>query len=32
MKTAGQTLDIGVLDHLIIAEDKYFSFADEGMM
>ncbi|HEX5625321.1 MAG TPA: DNA repair protein RadC [Saprospiraceae bacterium] len=32
MKAAGQTLEISVLDHLIIAEDKYFSFADEGLL
>lgn len=29
---AGQTLDIGVLDHLIIGDKGYYSFADEGMM
>ncbi|MFI5135086.1 MAG: DNA repair protein RadC [Chitinophagales bacterium] len=29
---AGETLDIKVLDHLIIGENKYYSFADEGMM
>ncbi len=32
MKAAGQQLDISVLDHLIITEDNYFSFADEGML
>jgi DNA repair protein RadC len=32
MKSAGQTLDISVLDHLIISDHGYFSFADEGMM
>lgn len=30
LKTAGETLDISVLDHLIISEKGYFSFADEG--
>lgn len=32
MKNAAQTLDIKVLDHLIITEKAYFSFADENMM
>lgn len=32
MKTAGQSLDIKVLDHIIITEDSYFSFADEGLL
>ncbi len=32
MKSAGQQLEISVLDHLIITEDNYFSFADEGML
>jgi DNA repair protein RadC len=30
--SAGSTLDIGVLDHVIFAGAHYFSFADEGMM
>ncbi|MFA8450478.1 MAG: DNA repair protein RadC [Bacteroidales bacterium] len=29
---AGKLIDINVLDHLIIGEEKYFSFADENMM
>lgn len=29
---AGETLDIKVLDHLIITENAYFSFADESIM
>jgi len=29
---AGKTLDIKVLDHLIITEKTYFSFADEGLL
>lgn len=32
LKTAGQTLDISLLDHLIITEKEYFSFADEGLL
>jgi DNA repair protein RadC len=31
LKTAGQALDIPVLDHLIIGDRNYFSFADEGV-
>ena len=29
---AGKHMDIPVLDHLIIANDAYFSFADEGLI
>jgi DNA repair protein RadC len=29
---AGKLLDIQVLDHIIVAGQKYFSFADEGML
>jgi DNA repair protein RadC len=32
IKEAGKLLEIQVLDHLIIAGQKYFSFTDEGMM
>jgi DNA repair protein RadC len=32
LKTAAQSLDISVLDHLIITEKAYFSFADEGIL
>lgn len=32
MKASGITLDIPVLDHLIISEQGYFSFSDEGML
>lgn len=32
MKQAGELLDLPVLDHLIIAGDGYYSFADEGTM
>lgn len=31
-KTAGESLDIKVLDHIIITENSYFSFADEGLL
>lgn len=29
---AGKVLEISVLDHIIVADKSYFSFADEGMM
>lgn len=32
LKTAGDSLDIKVLDHVIITEKAYFSFADEGIL
>lgn len=32
MKEAGQLLEIKVLDHIIIAGNNYYSFADEGIM
>lgn len=32
LKQAGDSLDIKVLDHLIVAEKSYFSFADENML
>jgi DNA repair protein RadC len=32
VKDAARTLDIKVLDHIIIADQKYFSFADEGLI
>jgi DNA repair protein RadC len=32
LKESGKLLDIQVLDHIIIAGKKYFSFADEGLM
>lgn len=32
LKRAGENLDIKVLDHLIITENAYFSFADEGVL
>lgn len=30
LKNAGEMLDVPVLDHLILGEERYFSFADEG--
>ncbi|MEQ8302532.1 MAG: DNA repair protein RadC [Cyclobacteriaceae bacterium] len=32
LKEAGSTLEIQLLDHLIIGGQKYFSFADEGIL
>ena len=32
LKEAGRTLEIPVLDHLIVGEEKYYSFADNGLM
>jgi len=32
LKDAGKFLEVQLLDHLIIAGQKYYSFADEGMM
>lgn len=32
LKNAAQSLDIKVLDHLIITEKAYFSFADDGLL
>lgn len=31
-KEAGKFLELPVLDHIIVGNDKYFSFADEGMI
>ncbi|TDE00184.1 RadC family protein [Flavobacterium sandaracinum] len=31
LKLAGDSLEIKVLDHLIVTENSYFSFADEGI-
>ena len=31
LKEAGRSLDIQILDHVIITEHSYFSFADEGI-
>lgn len=32
IKSGGETLNIKVLDHIILGEEKYFSFADEGRL
>jgi DNA repair protein RadC len=32
LKEAGKLLDIQVLDHVIVSGQKYFSFADEGIL
>lgn len=32
LKKAGDSLDVKVLDHLIVTENQYFSFADEGVL
>ena len=32
IKEAARYLDIKVMDHVIVSEEGYFSFADEGMM
>ena len=32
LKIAAQSIDITVLDHLIVTENAYFSFADEGLI
>lgn len=32
VKEAGKTLEITVLDHIIVAGQNYYSFADEGVM
>lgn len=32
VKLAGENLDIKVLDHLIVTQKAYFSFADEGLL
>lgn len=32
LQTAAESIDIKVLDHLIVTEKSYFSFADEGLL
>jgi DNA repair protein RadC len=32
LKEAGRILDLPILDHLIFADNTYFSFADEGLL
>jgi DNA repair protein RadC len=32
IKDAGALLEISVLDHIIVGNDRFYSFADEGSM
>lgn len=32
LKLAGESLDIKIIDHLIVTEHQYYSFADEGIL
>ena len=32
IKSASQSLDIKILDHLIVTEKAYFSFSDQGIL
>ena len=32
IKKAGELMDIQLLDHLIVGDNDYFSFSDEGMI
>jgi DNA repair protein RadC len=32
IRAAGKILDIGLLDHLIISDNNYYSFADNGLI
>jgi len=32
LKTAAESLDIKILDHIIVTEKSYFSFADDGLL
>ena len=32
LSDAGKHMDIPVVDHIIIGDDKYFSFADESLL
>jgi len=32
LKSAGEMLDLPVIDHIILGEEKYYSFADEGQL
>lgn len=32
IKKAGESMDVVLLDHIIITKDSYYSFADEGML
>jgi DNA repair protein RadC len=32
MKQAASYLDIAIVDHIIVSDEGYYSFADEGLM
>jgi DNA repair protein RadC len=32
MKNAGELMDIPILDHIIVGDERYYSFADEGRL
>lgn len=32
LKEAGKLVDIAIIDHIIIAGNNFFSFADEGLL
>jgi DNA repair protein RadC len=32
IRAAGKIMDIGLLDHLIISDNNYYSFADNGLI
>lgn len=32
LKNAGKLLDISILDHVIVADDRFYSFADNGLL
>jgi DNA repair protein RadC len=32
LKSGGEVLEIGLMDHIILNEDSYLSFADEGIL
>lgn len=32
MKAAGELLDLPILDHIIVGDNNYYSYADEGML
>lgn len=32
LNSGGKLLEINILDHLILTTDRYYSFADEGML
>ena len=32
LKQAGDVLDMPVLDHIIVGDENYYSFSDEGML